>query len=683
MKKLIILIIIITLNFLYAASLSKACITRMIDDEIVLDYTNLGLRVMNHGCVGSFEEASLLYPSLYQESSKEHLFQANLWVSGVKNRRDENGKQLYWLPNAQSENDVVNNDASVWNTDLKPVKDTLTTVGFEGSLDLVEFLPAYNYYESINNLCCPYQEYNTFDVVLHDYGKLAGYDDDLDGEVDEDSWGDEFNFEDENWCFTHPFDDDSDGFCDEDCAYTGFESTLCYFYDYSLFGSEIEHDMGDNSSSSRHYPLELAVKQQTFSYPVQGLEDVVFIQWDITNMSVIDTLDYMSFGFMVDPDIGSVYDGFPGSDDASSYNSANEFAYSYDYDGDSGDSPYMLGTRIINTDYGIGCWTWDVSETPDDRDPANPVPGGKTANEKYWLMSDSNPDDQQFSSLREFPNVATSPHDTRYLYSVYGATPLTGDTNNNGIPDYQETDADGDHFLCYELAPHETKEITAILFMGENVADLEVKCQEAIDFYDSGYDLSLYDHVPSLPVITNIENYFKQIRISWNCPTKPDSLFIKYKTIDESAEMWQYVGLPSDTLSCVIEDITECGFYEFVIESEYGGIYLESEKSIIYFDPDEWEDILPVNELINYPNPFNPSTTIEFALEEEEHAALDVYNIKGHKVKELIDEIRPSGKNTVTWNGQDENDDKVCSGIYLLKLETESKSSFRKIMLIK
>jgi len=89
--------------------------------------------------------------------------------------------------------------------------------------------------------------------------------------------------------------------------------------------------------------------------------------------------------------------------------------------------------------------------------------------------------------------------------------------------------------------------------------------------------------------------------------------------------------------------------------------------------------------LQNYPNPFNPQTTITFfTAEKAENAELVIYNIKGQKVKTLIDETLPAGKHSVIWDGKDSNGKRVGSGVYFYKLEMkQGKPLIKKMLLLK
>ncbi len=87
-------------------------------------------------------------------------------------------------------------------------------------------------------------------------------------------------------------------------------------------------------------------------------------------------------------------------------------------------------------------------------------------------------------------------------------------------------------------------------------------------------------------------------------------------------------------------------------------------------------------ELSNYPNPFNPSTTIRFLLKEKSTVYLKIYNLKGQLVKSIIQPNMSSGYNTISWDGESNSGKKLSSGIYLYKLKTDSGLSQTKRMVL-
>ncbi len=87
--------------------------------------------------------------------------------------------------------------------------------------------------------------------------------------------------------------------------------------------------------------------------------------------------------------------------------------------------------------------------------------------------------------------------------------------------------------------------------------------------------------------------------------------------------------------------------------------------------------------LNNYPNPFNPTTTIEFTVSALSHVTLEVFNILGQKIRTLVDQTMDQGKWPVTWDGRDESNRLVSSGVYLYKLQAGDFVSTRKMILSK
>ena len=85
----------------------------------------------------------------------------------------------------------------------------------------------------------------------------------------------------------------------------------------------------------------------------------------------------------------------------------------------------------------------------------------------------------------------------------------------------------------------------------------------------------------------------------------------------------------------------------------------------------------------NYPNPFNPETTINYSLKENAKVSLNIYNIKGQKVKTLVDEQLQQGEHSAIWNGRGSNGNQVSSGIYFYKMKTDNFEKTRKMILIK
>lgn len=85
----------------------------------------------------------------------------------------------------------------------------------------------------------------------------------------------------------------------------------------------------------------------------------------------------------------------------------------------------------------------------------------------------------------------------------------------------------------------------------------------------------------------------------------------------------------------------------------------------------------------NYPNPFNPKTTIKFSTPELQKIELTVYDILGKKVKTLISKKLPAGKYKTQWDGTNSTGNPVASGLYIYKLKGENRSITKKMLLVR
>jgi hypothetical protein len=85
----------------------------------------------------------------------------------------------------------------------------------------------------------------------------------------------------------------------------------------------------------------------------------------------------------------------------------------------------------------------------------------------------------------------------------------------------------------------------------------------------------------------------------------------------------------------------------------------------------------------NYPNPFNPSTSIDFSIGTEGFVSLTVYDITGRMVSTLVEGNLSTGDHSVVWDGVDSNGTLVSAGIYIYALQTETSSITRKMVFMK
>jgi flagellar hook assembly protein FlgD len=98
------------------------------------------------------------------------------------------------------------------------------------------------------------------------------------------------------------------------------------------------------------------------------------------------------------------------------------------------------------------------------------------------------------------------------------------------------------------------------------------------------------------------------------------------------------------------------------------------------------EELVTIPTRLNgcYPNPFNPSTTISFSVAQDNSpVSIEIYNIKGQKISSLLNSQLPKGNHSIVWDGKDEMNRTVSSGVYFIRMNCEGYAKNIKIMLAK
>ena len=85
----------------------------------------------------------------------------------------------------------------------------------------------------------------------------------------------------------------------------------------------------------------------------------------------------------------------------------------------------------------------------------------------------------------------------------------------------------------------------------------------------------------------------------------------------------------------------------------------------------------------NYPNPFNPTTTVSYDLSSDVEVSLIVYNMLGEVVATMVSEHQEAGSHVAIWNGMTDSGDEVASGVYFFKLQAGDFMQINKAVLIK
>ncbi len=96
------------------------------------------------------------------------------------------------------------------------------------------------------------------------------------------------------------------------------------------------------------------------------------------------------------------------------------------------------------------------------------------------------------------------------------------------------------------------------------------------------------------------------------------------------------------------------------------------------------DDLTPVTVTTlngNYPNPFNPETVISYSIKDAGAVKLEIYNLKGQLVKQLVNVDQAAGHYQVNWNGKDSSGRPCSSGVYYYRLSAPKYQQTRKMVL--
>ncbi len=182
-------------------------------------------------------------------------------------------------------------------------------------------------------------------------------------------------------------------------------------------------------------------------------------------------------------------------------------------------------------------------------------------------------------------------------------------------------------------------------------------------------------------------------RLTWNSPVPQTRTQAQKDAQDRSLGAYRIfrngvvlITLPADSLGFTDNEIapnTEYSYYVIALYASPDGVSEPSNIITLVHNNDQ-NNIPAITELgYNYPNPFNPSTAINYSLKNAGPVALEIFNIKGQKVKTLLNKYQSSGNHQITWNGLNDQSQYVPSGIYFLKMNCGNFHAVRKMILLK
>ncbi len=171
-----------------------------------------------------------------------------------------------------------------------------------------------------------------------------------------------------------------------------------------------------------------------------------------------------------------------------------------------------------------------------------------------------------------------------------------------------------------------------------------------------------------------------EVHISWTTQTELNNSGFEIYRMTHGTDWKKITFVPGSGSSTDPKD------YFFIDRDVKNGNYFYQLKQIDYNGRYEFSDVIsvvvstPVEYSLeqNFPNPFNPTTTIKFELPETAEVTLTIYNTLGQKVDEIVNTTLEVGRYSYQWNAE-----KMAGGIYIYELRTEKYAAMKKMILIK
>jgi M6 family metalloprotease-like protein len=228
---------------------------------------------------------------------------------------------------------------------------------------------------------------------------------------------------------------------------------------------------------------------------------------------------------------------------------------------------------------------------------------------------------------------------------------------------------EGTHELEIILDGHATYEEQVVLLPGE-ITTVNVQLQ----YLDPPYDLTYY-----------YDDEAQEITLSWEFDNFEDPEFSHFNVyMSVNGVYYNFIGECSESTFC--RPLMPVISMYYSIDAEYtNGNSAQSNFVLVEFTPSDDDDIPPVETKLyaNYPNPFNPSTVIQFDLGQESPVNLSVYNTRGQLVKTLLTGSKQTGSYSLIWDGTNDLNEPQSSGVYFYKLHYSKKQINKKMLMMK
>ncbi len=237
---------------------------------------------------------------------------------------------------------------------------------------------------------------------------------------------------------------------------------------------------------------------------------------------------------------------------------------------------------------------------------------------------------------------------------------------------------EGDWCFCELVLENDMTELRTYNLVANNICS----CCGGLAGCDTSEKTFVFSHIATLLQRFSTSVSTGSVALDWSLSSiDPGTIFhVSRRESDEPfAAIGEMTGAALE-LSYRFEDRSVSGGMTYIYRVEY----VSNTDRGILFETEDIETVpIPVTLAQNHPNPFNPSTTIEFYLPAAGHVSLRVFDVSGRLVRILVDSASEPGSHSIGWDGLDENGNSIPSGVYFSRLSAGKTRLSRKMILLR
>lgn len=283
--------------------------------------------------------------------------------------------------------------------------------------------------------------------------------------------------------------------------------------------------------------------------------------------------------------------------------------------------------------------------------------------------------------------------------TISGSVTLTGESDVEDVVisiNNLETNPDEDGFYSFTM-PIGSYEIMAILQGYEtHLENVTIPAYSILD-----YNFTMLGIQPPVNLEISLEN--GNVDLTWDEPrtltainsdseeskkdvaARNDRDLLYYKIYrNEDGGDFEFIYATMSTH--FIQELTEHHLYGYAVSAMFSNSAESNLSEAVYADYSSSDnpEIPAITQLEgNYPNPFNPTTEIKFSLASSSNVSLEIFNIRGQKVRTLLAEELEAGVHTSVWNGKSDDGSATGSGVYFYRFKAGNVRDMKKMILLK